>query len=239
VLQRLADSEVAENTVVIYSSDHGENMGEHGLWWKNSLYDSAARVPLIISWPARWTGGQRRTQVCSLVDVAQTIGDLCGAKAPKDWSGDSMVRWLDDPNTRWKDRAVSEYYGHNIASGYAMIRIGSFKYVYHTAAGKDYPAERELYDLKDDPGEFHNLAAKPECAQRVATMHAALVKELGEDPDVTEQRCRADCARGYVREDGKTGNGRKSKKKAAMVPVSTGARVRDPQLEIVPWTPPT
>jgi choline-sulfatase len=213
VLACLPDSEVADNTVVIYTADHGENMGEHGLWWKNCLYDSAARVPLIISWPARWNGGQRRTQVCSLVDVVQTIAELCGAKAPEDWNGDSMVHWLDDAAARWKDLAVSEYYGHNIASGYAMVRIGSFKYVYHTPADDAHPAQRELYDLSKDPGEFHNLAGRPEYAERGAAMHATLVNELGEDPNRTEQRCRADYARGYVRDDGRTKKEKKSEKK--------------------------
>ena len=203
VLSCLAGSEAADNTVVIYTADHGENMGEHGLWWKNCLYDSAAHVPLIVSWPARWEGGQRRTQVCSLVDVVQTIAELGSGKTPKDWNGDSMVQWLDDPKTKWKDRAVSEYYGHNIASGYAMIRIGPLKYVYHMPPDKDHPPERELYDLAQDPGEFHNLAAKPENAERVAEMHASLRHELGEDPDKIEQRCRADFARGYARDDGK------------------------------------
>ena len=65
VLAALRASPFAENTVVIYTTDHGENMGEHGLWWKNVMFDSAARIPLIVSWPPRWPGGARRTGVCS------------------------------------------------------------------------------------------------------------------------------------------------------------------------------
>jgi len=197
----LGGSELADNTIVIYTADHGENMGEHGLWWKNCLYDTAARVPLIVSWPVRWAGGQRRTRACSLVDVVQTIAELGGAKTPDDWNGDSMVRWLDAPQSAWKDRAVSEYYAHNIASGYTMIRTGDFKYVYHAPPDDKHPAQRELYDLKADPGEFHNLAGKPEYEEHMVSLHKALVQELGEDPDKTEQRCRADLARGYARED--------------------------------------
>ena len=134
-----------------------------------------------------------------MVDVVQTIAQIGGAEVPRDWNGDSMVKWLDDPQVRWKDKAVSEYYAHNIASGYAMIRMGRFKYVYHTPADASYPAERELYDLEADPGEFHNLANDPSQKDRVEQMHAALVAELGEDPDKTELRCRADCRRGYQR----------------------------------------
>jgi choline-sulfatase len=201
VLAALARSPAADDTVVIYTTDHGENMGEHGLWWKNALYEHAAHIPLIVSWPARWQGGQRRSGACSLVDVVQTIAQIGGAKVPADWNGDSMVPWLDNSQTRWKDKAVSEYYAHNIASGYAMIRMGRFKYVYHTPADAAHPAERELYDLEADPGEFHNLAGDPDQKDRVQTMHAALVAELGEEPDKTEQRCRADCQRGYNRPD--------------------------------------
>ncbi len=203
ILWSLADSEAADNTVVIYTTDHGENMGEHGLWWKNCLYEHASRVPLIISWPARWKGGQWRTQACSLVDVVQTIAELGGAYVPEDWNGDSMLQWLDKPGAGWKDLAVSEYYGHNVASGSAMIRKGKYKYVYHTPADSDHPAERELYDLLSDPGEFDNLAGQARHSKRLRAMHAALVEEIGEDPDATERRCRADYARGYSRSNKK------------------------------------
>jgi len=210
VLEALGDSEVADNTVVIYTTDHGENMGEHGLWWKNCVYDSAARVPLMVSWPARWAGGQRRTGACSLVDLVQTLAELAGAETPDDWDGESMVDWLDDPNTKWRDIAVSEYYAHNIASGYAMIRMGRWKYTYHTPADANHPAERELYDMQADPGEFTNLAALPAHAARIATMHKTLIAEVGAHPDKTETRCRADYARGYGRKKA----AKKTKKKA-------------------------
>jgi choline-sulfatase len=202
VLKALAGSAAAENTVVIYTTDHGENMGEHGLWWKNCMYEHAARIPLIVRWPARWKGAQRRSGACSMVDVVQTIAELGGGRCGGDWNGQSMVRWLDDAATKWKDLAVSEYYAHNIASGCAMLRQGGYKYVYHTPADAEHGAERELYDLAADPGEFANLAGRADQADRVQAMHAALVKELGEHPDEVEQRCRADYAKGYGRQGG-------------------------------------
>ncbi len=200
VVRALARSEVADTTVAIYTTDHGENMGEHGLWWKNCMYEHASRVPLIVSWPRRWEGGQRRKGACSLVDLTRTIAELGGAKTPDDWNGASMVQWLDDRQTAWKDIAVSEYYGHNIASGFAMIRMGRHKYVYHTPADEAHPPEHELYDLMHDPGEFTNLATLRGQKERVRAMHTALAKELGEHPDKIEQRCRADYLRGYGRQ---------------------------------------
>jgi choline-sulfatase len=197
VLKALDDSGLSDDTVVIYTTDHGENIGEHGLWWKNCMYEHAARVPLIISYPPRFRKAQRRKGACSLVDLTVTIADIAGTKVPDDWDGDSMVRWMDNPKNKWKDFAVSEYYAHNIASGYAMLRMGSYKYVYHTPADAEHPAERELYDLDNDPGEFDNLAGNPAHSDRIAAMHAFLVNELGEDPDQTELRCRNDYAQGY------------------------------------------
>ncbi|MFB6218746.1 MAG: sulfatase-like hydrolase/transferase, partial [Halobacteriaceae archaeon] len=117
LLAALDDSAVAENTVVVYTSDHGEDKGDHGMWWKNCMYDHAARVPLVVSWPGRWTGGERLTEVCSLVDLVATIADVGGAAVPDQWDGDSLVGVLDGDADGWKDFAVSEYYAHNTASG--------------------------------------------------------------------------------------------------------------------------
>jgi len=209
LLAALRKSEVADNTVVIYTTDHGENKGDHGLWWKNCMFESAAHIPLIVSWPERWKGGQRRAGACSLVDVVQTIAELGEAETPDDWNGSSMVEWLDNANTKWRDLAISEYYGHNIASGFTMLRTGQYKYVYHARMDKEHGQERELYDLKTDPGEFNNLATENEQAVRIEALHRAMVKELGREPDETERVCRADYAKGYDRP-----NKRRQSKKA-------------------------
>jgi arylsulfatase A-like enzyme len=79
-----------------------------------------------------------------------------------------------------------------------MLRSGAWKYVYHASPDRDHPAERELYNLQADPMEFRNLASKPEHSTRVQQMHAQLIKELGEDPEDTERRCRAECEKGYA-----------------------------------------
>jgi choline-sulfatase len=130
--------------------------------------------------------------------MVRTIAEIAGAHVPGDWNGDSMLAWLDDGQSKWKDRAASQYYAHNIASGYAMLRTGDWKYVYHNSPDARHPAERELYDLASDPGEFRNVSRDGAHAGRIETMHAALVKELGEDPEETERRCRTDYARGYA-----------------------------------------
>jgi choline-sulfatase len=199
--------EIAENTVIIYSSDHGENMGERGFWWKNCMFESATHVPLVISWPKRWEGGQRRIGASSHLDLVKTVVEIAGGRTPDDWNGDSMVPWMDSPKRKWKDFAAVEYYGLNTASGYVMAREGDWKYVYHTVIDKDHPDQRELYNLKDDPNEFVNLAARKAHSDRIATMHKRLVKELGQDPNETEQKARFELARGYDRHDPRPNGG--------------------------------
>jgi choline-sulfatase len=136
----------------------------------------------------------------------QTIAELGDAPLPEDWDGDSMVAWLDDPGAPWKDIAVSEYYAHNISSGYAMLRHGAYKYVYHTRIDENHGPERELYDLDRDPGEWENLAGDPTQMNRIDVMHSMLVEELGREPDETELVCRADYAQGYSRSGGLKGD---------------------------------
>jgi choline-sulfatase len=207
VLAKLRENqELADNTIIIYTSDHGENMGEHGMWWKSCMYEQASRVPLIVNYPKRWAGGQRRSGASGHVDLVQTVVDLGGGKTPADWNGDSMVGRLDDPHHAWKDYAVSEYYAENIGAGYTMSRSGNWKYTYHAQIDATHPAERQLFDLSTDPGEFTNLADRPEHAQRIADMHQRMLAEVrATDFNATEQKARKELAYGYHRTDKKPG----------------------------------
>lgn len=191
VIKAVKESPMADNTVIIYTSDHGENLGEHGLWWKNCLFDCATRVPLIISNPKRWKGGQVRDKVSESVDLVQTIADLGGAKVPHDWDGKSMVPYLDNKSYHWKDFAICEYYSGYVASGMTMYRKGNWKYVYHTRADATHGPEIELYNLKKDPKELMNLAEKPQYRSLIKKLHQELVAKVGEDPEQTEARYRA------------------------------------------------
>ena len=156
------------------------------------MYEHATRIPLIIRWPERWAGGQVRHGACSTLDVVQTIMELAGAEPGKNWDGDSLIPWMDDKDKGWKNLAVSEYYAHNICSGFSMIRKGPHKYVYHTEINSNYGSEKELYHLGKDPGELKNLAAaNPKICQE---LHDALVAETGADPEELEARARADYA---------------------------------------------
>jgi len=197
LMDALKSSAFADNTIVIFTADHGENKGDHTQWWKNNMYEHAAGIPLIVSYPQRWAGGQRRKGACSLVDLTQTIAEMAGASTPNDWDGDSLVPWLDDPQYDWKDFALSEYFAHFTVSGFVMARHGRYKYVYHSRVDEEIGPYRELYDLEHDPGEFVNLADTPEHKETVDKLHRMMLKELGETPEEIETRTLQAYATGY------------------------------------------
>jgi choline-sulfatase len=199
LLDALDNSEIGDNTVVIFTADHGANIGRHGMWWKNTMYDSSARIPLIVRWPKRWRGGQRRKKVCSLLDLNRTILDLAGAEPPSDWDGDSMLPWLDDNGSDWKDFAVSQYYANFTSSGFTMFRSGNYKYVYHAKPLWDYPRERQFFDMENDNKEFVDLKNVPDHQQKIKEYHRRMVNEVGEDPDETEVRCMREISKPYKR----------------------------------------
>ena len=138
-----------EDTVVVYTSDHGEMLGTFGLWWKCSLYEDSARVPLIAAGPGFAPATRTRTPV-SLLDLQAAIFQALGKARPPDWWGEPLQAIpAADPA-----RAVfAEYHGHGARSGAFMIRRGPWKLLYNLAA------PHHLFDLEDDPHELRNRAA--------------------------------------------------------------------------------
>ena len=162
ILDALAESGQAENTFVIFMSDHGEMLGDHGIYFKGPhFYDSALRVPLVIRWPS---GGLcehlRATGLVELLDLVPTMLNAANLEVPECVQGRSLMQVLrgeaDSSNIR--PRIYSEYYNawtHKLAYG-TMFRSESEKIiVYH---GTD---QGELYDLTADPDEFRNLWSEP------------------------------------------------------------------------------
>ena len=182
LLDALAEQGLAENTVVIHTSDHGESLGEHGLWRKMNFYEQAARVPLQISWPGNIPGGQRFAGAVSLVDVTATILDMAGQGAASERflspDGDSLLPLMRGTSTQWKDEAFVEHLAHGTDRARAMIRQGAWKLCYSHGE----PPDIELYDLESDPGEFNNLAGQPGHQQVQSRLEARLMEIWG-DPD--------------------------------------------------------
>ena len=199
LIASLNDSEAADNTIIIYTTDHGENLGEHGMWWKNNMYDHSARIPCIINFPDKRKAGSRITKACSMLDLTQTIAEISGGRAPDNWDGRSLMGLIEGSDSEWPDIAVSEYYAHNIASGHCMIRHGKYKYVYFNKINDVYPAEKQLFDIEADPGELNDLSGRAEYAGLMGELHAMMKKELGRDPEEVEAEIRAKMAQANLR----------------------------------------
>ena len=179
LLDTLEENGLAENTVVVHTSDHGEMLGEHGLWRKMCFYEQSARVPLQISWPGRFRGGQRVAEVVSNVDAVATILDLAGVDISR-WKldGQSLVPALNGDTSGLRDIAISEHFAHGTDRAMGMVRSGKWKFCY----GHGDPPELELYDLESDPGEFTNLAGLAEHSDMQARLLKILLDQWG-DPD--------------------------------------------------------
>lgn len=155
-----------DDWLVIYTSDHGEMLGEHDKWWKLSFYEGSVKVPLVMRGPRLFTGGGRRVAAnVSLCDLFATLVEIGGAKALAGAGRDSRSLW---PMLRqeagaaeaWPDEVVSQYGGNA-----CLVKRGTLKYQW-------YGEEREevLFDLAEDPGETRNVIGEARYAAVVAEM---------------------------------------------------------------------
>lgn len=151
LLAALEETNQLENTIIIYMSDHGEMLGEHGIWAKSNFYEQSAHVPLIISGPGL-PQNQRISQNVSTVDVTATLLEIMNAQPIHPIDGNSLLPLMHDNGDDWKDEALSEYYADGSTRPWAMLKQEAYKLVY------SHNEPMELYNLDDDPGEFNNLA---------------------------------------------------------------------------------
>ena len=171
VLDALEKSGEADNTIIVFTSDHGLHLGEHnGLWAKNTLFREATRIPLIVSLPKRKIGKVSKRMV-ELVDLYPTLADLAGLKVPNDLDGVSFAPLLEKPNRKWKLAAYSE-----VARGGRSVMTERYRYT-EWNGGKD----AELYDWRHDVREFVNLANDPKYARVRAQMKVLLDKNWSEE----------------------------------------------------------
>ncbi len=171
LLQTLEATGQAENTVIIYTSDHGEMNGEHGMWRKSNFYEASVRVPLQIAWPGHLPSAKRIDDVVSLVDVTATLIELADAPKTGQLDGDSLLSLMRGTDSEWKDFAFAEYLAHGVQRPMAMLRKGRYKFNYSLG---DAP---ELYDIIEDPGEFHDLADAAAYEEILEELQAQLLAE--------------------------------------------------------------
>ena len=172
VLEALAASPYATNTIVIFSADSGVARGSHGLIGKQNLYEHSVRVPLIISGPG--IPANRRTDaLCYLFDVLPTLGKLCGVSAPPTSEGLEFTATLRDPVKPARTELMFAY--RNVQRA---MRDDRWKLIRYPVVN-----QTQLFDLRTDPHELVNLAEKPEHAAQVAELLTRLARQQREFAD--------------------------------------------------------
>lgn len=165
ILNELDRLELTDSTAIIFTSDHGYHLGKHGFWQKSNLHEEVTRVPLVISAPGMQPG--RTSSLVELVDLFPTACDLTSMPIPASVQGLSLRPILRDSLASVKDAALSLNKGH-------AIRTANWAYM-------KYPdGSEELYDMKADPRQFHNLAGVESLADQKAQLKKALKKRLAE-----------------------------------------------------------
>ncbi|KLU06906.1 Choline-sulfatase [Rhodopirellula islandica] len=169
VLDALEEKGLAENTIVVFTSDHGYLLGHHHKFQKQHLFEEATRVPLIISVPwLKDQHGRGTTKITELVDLYPTLADLAGLAAPDALQGKSLTPLLvDTESPAWKKKQAFTI----SRSGGESIRTANWRFTQWGFGERGL----ELYDLKNDPHEFTNQAANPEYASMVKRLRAQLI----------------------------------------------------------------
>ena len=194
LLDAMEEFGLLENTIVVFWSDHGYNLGEHGQWQKQTLFEKTTKMPLLISVPGT-TKGTRTEAIVQMVDIYPTLAELTGLKAPVDLDGHSLVPLLKDPDAEW-DLPAFTIQARTVNP---RAREGHSKYMFNpnvasedpTIFGRSVRVKRyrytewdegrlgaELYDYEADTKEFNNLANNPEYRRLVDKLADLLHKDF-------------------------------------------------------------
>ncbi len=170
VLDAMDRLKLWDNTIVVFWSDHGYHLGEHGLWMKQSCYEESARVPLIIAAPGQKARGQVSPRIVELLDLYPTLTDLAGVTPPKNLEGASLRPLLNDPQATWTRPAFTQVQRGGFP-GYT-VRTDRWRYIEWDDGAKG----AQLYDHDADPQELNNLAGNPKFASAQAELKALVKK---------------------------------------------------------------
>jgi iduronate 2-sulfatase len=167
IIGELEQLGLRESTAIVFLSDHGYHLGEHGFWLKSNLHEEATRVPLIISAPGFAPG--QTDSLAELVDLYPTLSTLAGLPVPEKVQGQSLIPVLGNPAARVNTGALSFHAG-------IVLRENDWAYMRYNDGSE------ELYDMVKDPKQFTNQAANPEYANQLAKLQTRLdhhIKEKG------------------------------------------------------------
>ncbi len=179
ILDALKENGFEDDTIVVYSSDHGEQVGEHGLWWKQTFYDDSAKVPGIIAWPGEIPEGTRIDRVVSALDINATMIDALEGPPLPTSRGRSLLPLWGDPSSEWEDIAFSEYCTED-GCLHRMIRRGPWKLCYY------HGQPSQLFNVEKDPREMTDRIDDPECTDIASELTSRVLD--GWDPDLIWER---------------------------------------------------
>ncbi len=171
LLNWLDKNQLKENTVVVFSSDHGELLGDHHLFRKTNPFEGSAHVPLVVHVPGISYDGTRQQPV-SIIDLMPTFLDLAGVTIPDTVEGRSLAPLLDDSEATWREFVHGEH-----AAGWQYVTDGKEKFIWKSDSGQQW-----FFDLVADPQELHNLVDVPNATDRVRLWRKRLINVLKERP---------------------------------------------------------
>lgn len=188
MLEVLEETGQADNTIVIFMSDHGEMLGDHGIYLKGPyFYDCLTRVPLMIRWPGKFKGGTKVESMVELVDLAPTLLEAAGIEVPSAMQGRSLMPLLTGQTKEHRDSVYMEYLDANatfeIPPMMTGVRTEKYKLSFY-----DKPRTGELYDLTKDPGEVNNLWDDPHSKDVREEMLHTLTARMLETTDPFPER---------------------------------------------------
>jgi N-acetylglucosamine-6-sulfatase len=176
LLGTLEKAGALDNTVVVFTSDHGYFYGEHGLNEERRLaYEEAIRIPLLVRYPPRVTAGTTPREMTLSIDLAPTLLELAGLTPSPRIEGRSLLEILQHPGAPWRSSFLIEYFSDTVFPrilnmGYTAVRTDRHKYIEY----RELTGMNELYDLESDPYEERNLIAAPDAAPTLARMQSEL-----------------------------------------------------------------
>jgi len=199
LLDALERLDLSNDTIVVYTSDNGFFLGEHGLFDKRLMYEPSIRVPMLVRYPARiQRSAVDSSHLVLNIDVAPTLLELAGVPVPTWMHGRSMVPLLEGKTPAWRDAVLYEYYEYpaeHCVRKHRGIRTHRWKLIHFW----EQPEEWELYDLTADPNETVNLAGRRSHARTVATLRAKMAelrKEVGDHDRPAPPPVSAPCGNG-------------------------------------------
>jgi arylsulfatase A-like enzyme len=189
VLDYLDKNGLSDNTIVIYTSDQGFYLGEHGWFDKRWMYEESFRTPILMRFPKEIKAGTSVDKLVQNIDFAPTFLDYAGIKAPKDMQGMSVRKVVNGENVKWRDAVYYQYYeypGEHKVKRHYGIRTERYKLIHFY-----YDIDKwELYDLEKDPHEMKNIYDDPAYADVQKNMHERLTELRAKygDSDASDQK---------------------------------------------------